>query len=189
VPAPGKVGGGRAFDGVTSVLHAGGSAALTGARTFCAWVQPAPRAGLGQPVFSGGTSGRGDFFSISASMPSGGTCPFVPPDVPFIDHWGIPCYDAPTVALPTGSWHLVCYVYDGAGIVTFYGGGAGLRVAPGSEYGYLLDTLYLGSTVIGGTTTQPSLLGTLDEVTVWNRALSQGELAVLWNGGAGCAAR
>jgi hypothetical protein len=72
--------------------------------------------------------------------------------------------------------------------LTLYGDGIAVTTA-GSEYDYPFDTLYLGSAAIGGTTTQPSLLGALDEVTVWTRALDVAEVAALWNGGAGCAAR
>jgi hypothetical protein len=148
VPTPGKVGGAYAFDGQLSSLHATGSTVLSGARTFCAWVDPSPRSGLGQPVFSGGVSDKGDFFSISASSPAGGSC-LPPGGVPFIDHWGTPCYEASGTLSP-GVWHLVCYAYDGVGGVMLYGDG-NVLVASGAEYAYALSTLYLGSTVIGGT--------------------------------------
>jgi hypothetical protein len=187
MPVPGKVGFARAFDGTSSSLHATGAAALNGARTLCAWVAPNQRAGLGQPVFSGGVTDNGDFFSVSASSPSGGTCPAAPGDVPFIDHWGSPCYEVPAFVVNAGTWHLVCYLFDGSGEVTFYVDG-NVATLPGAEYDYPLATLYLGSTGIGGTTTQPSLLGSLDEVTVWTRALDASDLAALWNGSVGCAA-
>src|SRR5208283_1367375 len=103
------------------------------------------------------------FFSVSATNPEGGTCTFVPANAPFIDHWATPCYEAPTMSLAPGAWHLACYAYDGAGTVTFYDDGNAVTVN-GSLYDYGLDTLYLGSQVTGGTTTQPSLLGALDEV-------------------------
>ncbi len=186
-PASGKVGGAFAFDGTSSSLHATGSATLGGARTLCAWVDPSPTSGLGQPIFSGGKPHTGDFFSISASSPAGGTCTFLAPDVPFIDHWGTPCDAGQGQALPPDGWHFVCFVYDGTSAVTLYGDG---NAAPtnSKEYDYPLDTLFIGSATIGGTTTQPVLLGTLDEVTVWGRALEASELDMLWNGGAGCTA-
>jgi hypothetical protein len=187
MPTAGKIGNALTFDGTSSSLHATGTATLAGARTLCAWVMPRPNGGLGQPVFSGGRVNAGDFFSISASNVFGGTCPFLPPSVPFVDHWGSPtCYYDPSFTL-SQSWHFVCYVFDGQGI-ELYADGKSASVGS-SEYSYALDTLYIGSTVIGGTTTNASLAGTIDEVTVWSRALDASELAILWNGGVGCAAR
>ncbi len=188
VPAAGKIGGAYAFDGISSSLHATGSAALSGARTLCAWVQLSPREGLGQPIFSGGATDKGDFFGVTASTPTGGTCTFLPADVPFIDHWSTPCYSEIVTDVNTGTWDLVCYAYDGADAVTFFVDGHGVTTN-GAEYDYGLDTLYLGGAVTGGTTVQPSLLGTLDEVSVWTFALDSVYLSVLWNNGEGCAIR
>jgi len=187
VATPGKVGGAYSFDGATSFLHATGSATLQGARTLCAWVRPSPREGLGQPVFSGGQSGTGDFFSIHASSPGPDNCPLVP-NTPFVDHWGNACNATVGTPLTVDAWHFVCYAFDGGASVTFYEDGSAVP-ASGAEYSYPLDTLYVGSAVIGGTSSAPSLLGTLDEVTVWTRALDAGDVAALWAGGAGCAAR
>jgi hypothetical protein len=189
---PGKVGGGaRAFNGNDSCLSVSGSAKLTGSRTFCAWLNPSPRAGLGQPVFSAGQPMflTGDFFSISASSPDGGTCGFVPANVPFIDHTGAPCYEASAISLAADAWHFVCYAHDEAGTVTFYGDGRAVA-AVGTEYDYPIASVHLGCLgLLYSTTTQPVLLGDLDEVTIWTDALDAGDVAALWNGGAGCAAR
>jgi hypothetical protein len=193
-PAPGKIGGAYVFNGVDSSLQATGSSMLNGARTFCAWVcwdDAGAAQELGEPIFSAGVSGAGpsgtggDFFCISPSSPKSW---LPPPDVPFIDHGETSGSNGAEIRLSPGVWSFVCYVYDGAGGVTFYGDGTSVP-AGGAEYDYPLATLFIGSQSIGGTSTRPSLLGTLDEVTVWSRALDASDLASLWNGGAGCAAR
>jgi hypothetical protein len=184
----GKVAGAALFDGSASSLHATGAAVIPSARTFCAWVFTEARSGLGQPLFSAGSVNVGDFLSVSSSSPAGGTCTFLAPLTPFVDHWGTPCFDDVALSAPLSSWDLVCYAYDGVGALTFYVDGQS-GVTAGGEYGYPIGSLYLGSTAIGGTTTQASLLGALDEVTVWDRALGDADFSALWNGGAGCRVR
>jgi hypothetical protein len=183
----GKVGGAAVFDGVSSYLFATGSTAVPMTRSLCAWARLNPATGLGQPLFSAGSVGRGDFFSVSGKSSDGGTCPFLPPNTPFVDHWGTPCaYDA-TLAVPVESWSFVCYIFDGASTLTFYADAVS-GTTSGSEYAYSIGSLYFGSTSIGGTTTLPSMSGLLDEITVWSRALTASDRSALWNAGEGCRA-
>jgi hypothetical protein len=186
--AGGKIGDAALFDGERNFLHATGASLLPPARTLCAWVKSHVRSGLGQPVFWSGAPLDGDFFSITPSSPSGGTCPFVPPNTPFIDHWGTPCFDVPELQAPFGAWDLVCYEDDGAGTITLFANALSATTA-GIEYASPIDALYFGSTGAGGTTTWTTLLGGMDEITVWGRALDATELEALWNDGHGCKVR
>ena len=116
-PAAGRVDGAMHFDGATSSMRVvSGAGTLSGARTLCAWSRGNPTAGLGEPIFWGGATGQGDFFSIFSGAPSGGTCPGTPPNVPFVDHWGHPCYFAPTPPVAPATWDFVCYAYDGVSL-------------------------------------------------------------------------
>jgi hypothetical protein len=182
----GIVGGAMLFDGVGSKLRvASGNAFLSGPRTLCAWNLGKPTNGLGQPLFWGGAPQAGDFYSLFAFAPNGGTCPNAPPGVPFVDHWGTPCYFAPLPpALP--QWNLVCYAFDGAAF-TFFSDGAVAPPMPGALYDYPMTSLFIGSTLGNGTTTVGSFTGAIDEATVWSKALTGPEMMALWNSGAGCA--
>jgi hypothetical protein len=155
-PALGKICGAYGFNGHTSTLKACGGAMLAGARTLCAWLcwdDPGTASELGQPIFSAGISGvgpsdtGGDFFSISPSSPISS---LPPPGAPFLDHWGTSGSSGTEISVPPGTWHFVCYVYDGAGDLTFYSDGKS-ATASGAEYQYPLDTLFMGSQTLGGT--------------------------------------
>lgn len=182
----GKIGSAAMFDGSASELNVTGSAMLAGARTLCAWAFPTARTSLGQPLFSGGASGAGDFFSLNASTPNSGGCTAAAANVPFVDHWGSACVaPSSSYAAPPAAWHLLCVAYDGTSSLTFFTDNVASS-ASGSFFNYAISTLYIGSATIGGTTSQPAFLGLLDEVTVWSRALQPADVAALYNGGAGC---
>lgn len=62
-------------------------------------------------------------------------------------------------------------------------------VQAGSFYDYDFSTLTIGSSTIGGTTTQALFTGAIDEVTIWDHALAPDEIVALWNDGHACFAR
>jgi hypothetical protein len=185
VAVPGKIGGAYHFNGADSWLRAGFGPVLAGARTLCGWIRPSPRSGLGQPFFSGGTTNAADFMSISPTSPSGGTCKALQANVPFLDHWGNADCERPSLTVTPGAWNLLCYLYDGASTITFFVNGSQASV-PGALYDYDLATVMMGSTQIAGTTTDSSLDGDLDELSIWSSMLGTGQLGQLWNNGAGC---
>jgi hypothetical protein len=186
-PTAGKLGGAYAFDGVASVMHVGGSFALSGARTYCAWVSPITTTGLGQPVFVGGASGAGDLLAIQSSTP-GGSCTAALADHLFLDHWGTACGAATMTTAPAGAFRFVCFAYDGSSTSTHFADGATESVSV-KHYAYDVDTVTIGSNTIGGTTVQAAFKGAIDEVTIWSRALPASDMTFLYAGGKGCRAR
>jgi concanavalin A-like lectin/glucanase superfamily protein len=178
---PGRFRGGYAFDGATSTMQLTGATMLSGARTLCAWVNAKDVSTFGNPVFTGGVPNAGDFFSLEGANPSN---PCGQPGEPFIDHWGTACMKS---GMPVASerWSLVCYASDGAGTVRFYKDGM-TRGMAGRLFDYAISTLTIGSSTIGGSTTHASLLGAIDEVTIWDHALGIDELDRLWQGGRSC---
>ena len=182
--AAGKLGTAYSFNGTTSLMEITGSLALTDNRTFCAWINPSTWSGEGRPVFVGGASGAGDFLAIESSAPAG-SCSGTSAYGMYIDHWGSACLETTEVATP-GAWSFVCYAANGAGSTEFFLNGASMSDAVGL-YTYNLDTVTIGSSTIGGTTTLTAFLGVIDEVSIWNRTLTATEVSALYTGTAVCA--
>jgi len=181
----GVVNGAKHFDGATSKLHvSAGAATLSGARTLCAWMKSDATQGAGQPVFWGGASGSGDFYAVFSNAPSNTTCSKTVPNALYVDHWSTDCIEASLPPVMPMKWTFACWAYDGGAIKMSVDGNE--NKAPGSLYDYPLTTLFIGSTLGSGTTTNGSFAGDLDEVSVWSKALQQSEVQSLWNGGAGC---
>ena len=183
----GKLGGAYQWNGVASVMRVSGSFALSGARTYCAWVEPSTTTGLGQPVFVGGTAGAGNLLAIQSSTP-GGSCTAAAADRLFLDHWGQACGATQTTKAAAGSWSFVCFAYDGSTSTTHFANGATESVQV-PHYSYDLQTVTIGSNTIGGTTVQAAFKGAIDEVTIWSRALPVADMNRLYASGKGCRAR
>jgi hypothetical protein len=183
---PGLRGQALQFSGAGSGLLVGTSGLLSGARTLCAWVRPERTTGLGQPVFVGGTVNIGDFFSLQSSTPQGDCASAAFEGEPFIDHWGTACYTGGPLA-PDGAWSSVCYGYDGGDVLTFSVNSQSFQI-PGMLYDFEFSSITIGSSLIGGTTTQAFFNGAIDEVTIWDHSLAPDEIAALWNLGQGCRA-
>jgi len=183
-PAPGVAGNGLAFNGTTSALRvAGGADGTLGDRSLCAWVKPDSVAGLAQPVFAGGMPGQGNIFSLTSSTPAAGSCMGSTEGEIFVEHWGMPCTVGSGRVAPSGQWSFVCYLFTGSTTEPLFVGST-YFLASGSNYPFPLSTLTIGSNGIGGTTTRPSFSGVIDEVTIWNYAISPTEENALMANGA-----
>jgi hypothetical protein len=83
-----------------------------------------------------------------------------------------------------GAWHQVIVSRSGGTISVYYDGAAG---PTGGLAGALPDTT--APLLIGARNASDgrnfTLDGTIDEVAIWSRALSEAEIGSLWNGGAG----
>jgi hypothetical protein len=183
----GKFGNAYHFDGVSSTMQLGGQGMLEGARTLCAWIKPVSVTGAGQPIFAGGSANVGDFFSIQSSTPaSSGDCGRAPAEgEPFLDHWGYACILGDSLHVPNGAWSLLCYANDGAGTERFFVNGTVVETM-GMNYGFGLSTVTIGSTTLDGSTSQAHFHGAIDEVTIWDHALTAAELATLWSDSVSC---
>jgi hypothetical protein len=180
-------GAGKLGEGIT-ILPAGrgvavtGTTSLTGGKTLCAWVNPAPTTtGLGLPVFVGGMN----YYDVeAASSPSAGSCT-VTANTLFLDNGAC---SSTSLALTPGSWSFVCFAYD-VGSTTFFANGSS-QVVSGNQYDpYALSTITIGSNRIGGSTTTSLFAGQIDEVSIWSAPLSKAAMNTLYSGGAGCRIR
>ncbi len=183
--AGGKLGQALSFNGTTSSALVGGSAlALTG-RTFCAWIEVAPRMSAGEPLFTGGQGAIGETYGLQASIPSGTNCT-APASSLFVDP-GSGCH-AGSIVAPVAAFTYVCYAHAASGQVTLFVDSAVQNVSiPLTPFD--LTSLTLGNNVLGFPSTAPAFTGTIDSVSIWNRALSSSEMDLLYANGAGCRVR
>jgi hypothetical protein len=168
-----------------SWIQLGGNYAFAGARSLCTWVSPTPStSGLGLPVFSGGTSGAGDFYSYVSDMST--TCTGFPAGHLFTDHWGGPGCEpsSGSAGVSNSAWSYVCYEWDGTNTTVFANGS--YDYYPVAPYNWDISTVTVSSQLMGGTSTQYVRLGAVDEVSLWDRALSLAEMNALYNAGGGC---
>jgi hypothetical protein len=165
------------FDGVTNSLQVSGGLSLAGPRTYEAWIFPRPSTGNGRPIITSGTSGSGDFFAVSG--PNSG----YPTNELFVDHWGYAGCSSGLFVVPN-QWNHVALIYDGTWL-TFYVNGVAGNTYPRSLYGYSIGTLRIGGNTIGGSSTERAFNGLIDEVSIYNRALSAQEVQAIWKAGSG----
>jgi hypothetical protein len=185
--APGKLGGAYAFNGTSSRMSIGGASTPLSARSLCAWIQPHAASGLGEPIFVGGAAGAADFYSLLTSSAAGG-CGTVPNHFA-LDHWGTACGVTRYLTAPTDGWTHACWTFDPTGGgTTVYANGVAQSLGI-QAFSYDLTTITIGANVVGGSTTQASFLGNIDDVSIWNRALTPAEVVRLYAGGNGCRVR
>ena len=90
-------------------------------------------------------------------------------------------------AVATEEWSFVCYAWTKSSrrLLVYANGEA--NVFTGIA---LVDTKLRDMTVgwnpFGGTSTRARFSGTLDEVAIWTRALTESEMDLLYQGGEGC---
>jgi hypothetical protein len=88
-------------------------------------------------------------------------------------------------AMSTGTWYHIVYTYPGSGnIYTAYLNGTSIGTADNTRAPNMGTTnVSIGSN--NNTSQSSNLVGSMDEVGIWSRALSSGEVSDLYNGGAG----
>jgi hypothetical protein len=159
----GHIGQAFSLNGSGAYVQVSGTAAISGARSYCAWVYP--QAGTtGMPVLAAGAVGAADFLSVHGSTL-------------FVDHWGFPQYTS-SLAVTPGTWNHVAVTYNGS-TVQFYVNGVAASPITGSFYNYSVSTLEIGGNTIGGSTTGASFNGMIEEVEWYSRALSASEVLSL----------
>jgi hypothetical protein len=183
---PGKVGQGVTILSGGHGVKVTGSTSLSGAKTLCAWMDPATgTTGQAMPVLVAGAGGAVNYYDVEpAGSPTAGGCT-VSANSLFMDNGAC----SPTALKVTpGSWTFVCFAYGGAS-TTFFANGS-VQTVPGGQYDpYTLSEIAIGSNPIGGSTTQALFKDQLDEVSIWSGALSAADMNALYNGGLGCRIR
>jgi hypothetical protein len=172
----------------STVIRSTGAYTFFTGRTFCGWVNAYfASENYGQPFVVGGVSGSGDLYSYQSAIgPTGDCFPAVPASNLFVDHWGTTCGPAPSVAVTKGSFDFICYSFDDVSTTTLYSNGSTAAYGSSPPFAWGLSTVTIGSNTLGGTSTQATNIGVLDEVSFWNRGLTLTEMNALYNGGAGC---
>ncbi|HEV3447989.1 MAG TPA: LamG-like jellyroll fold domain-containing protein [Gemmataceae bacterium] len=171
---------GQAFslNGAGQYVAVTGSATVSGPRTVEAWVKSDPNTGFGLPIITFGPSGQGDFFGIAGTTGNAAVGQYKL----YVDHWGGPHAYASTVTVNPGTWNHVALTYDGASL-RFYVNGQPAGAALAGLYDYPIDETTIGGNVIGGTTTKPSFSGQIDELSLYNRPLSDAEILSIYQAG------
>ncbi len=165
------------FDGNNDYVSAGTSTAigsLTTNVTVGAWINSTNLVGIRRIVgasraatsngFTFGTSGAGLLFTT----------------------FSVKDYTSTTITLSTNTWTHVVAVMSGFN-VTYYVNGASAQTITGTANGNANtdDPLYIGaSTPFGSSALQEVFSGSIDEVRIYNRALTGNEIARLYGGGA-----
>lgn len=89
-----------------------------------------------------------------------------------------------SAALTTGVWHTVVVRRSGTAFTMYYDGSLVASNSSASAISASANPILIGKRN-SGDGRDFSLNGTLDEVAVWNRALSAAEIGEVWNGGSG----
>ncbi len=193
-----KIGNARTIGG-GRIQPPASSSYPSGDRTIAAWVYPTSNSGLGNPVFAGGACPGGlnasDMFGVAGS--TAGCAGVVSGQSKiYYDHWGNAC-NLSTGTIPLNQWSFIAVTYtSSSNTLTFYTNNntpnsvtpagnplANFTNAAGLVIGGNDYSSPCGST--GGSTTAGSFSGNIDEVGLWNRALTAGEIGNLYNSGAG----
>ncbi len=81
------------------------------------------------------------------------------------------------------SWHFIVMTFDGTSLIVYADNIAGTTVSASGNIQSSTTSATIGS--YGKATTQTFFTGDIDEVGIWNRALSSTEVSELYNGGSG----
>jgi RHS repeat-associated protein len=174
--APGKVNQAFSFNGTQGYVQVGGSYSWRNSRSFAAWVYLGAVQGSGLPIFTAGTAGASDILGVSGTS---GSCSSSGANHLYLDHAGSACVVSNLVLAPN-AWNHVAVTFDLTN-VTFYVNGTASTPQPASFYNYDLNTVTLGGNTVGGNSTQAVFNGLLDELRVYQGAMSASMVQALAN--------
>ncbi len=166
--AAGQVGLAFSFDGVDDYGEASdlGLPANAAPRTIECWVKPAFNARV--PVIYGDFDANDAFYFVIRDSHAE------------IGNWGGDGEVSGTANITDGSWHHVAMTYDGGSSVRLYVDGVLDASATRTYATTLAGRIYFGSTVLGS---GDRYRGLLDDVTIYNRALSASEILGIYAAG------
>lgn len=169
------------FDGVDDYMVALGTNLPFGSapRTFTAWIQPLANTitdglSVGSYVTTGNGNCTGKMFGLAR-----GVSPAAAGGVNARQYFWGGCDDADTTkALPMNEWHFTAVTFDGANVRQYVD--AVLVATTPLTLDTAASSLYIGAeTGTDGTTFNQHFAMDIDEVRIFNRALSASELAVV----------
>jgi len=176
------------FNGSGQYVSVGGSGSLAynGARTIVAWVDPTSSMGFyGMPIVTGGATSAGDFFGLggiggSDSAYGSGAAYHL-----YVDSWYYGPSPISTIAVTPNQWNFVAITYSGgffnSNSLNFYVNGAAAGSTAYQMYGYNTDTYTIGGNIIGGTSTAGSFDGLMHDVSIYDTALTPGQISALYD--------
>lgn len=173
----GKINNGVNFTATTMYLGNGSPANLpTGQQEFtmACWVN-----------FTNFSTAR-YFFSIGGTANNARACIRCDSSTAwFIDDNGVGTGFPAVSAMSTGTWYHIVYTYPGSGnVYTAYLNGTSIGTANNTRPPNLgTSNLSIGSG--NNASNSANLVGSMDEVGVWNRVLTTGEITSLYNSGTG----
>src|SRR3989338_8040792 len=177
-PAIGKIGQGLKFDGSNDYVNAGSGSSVnvTGAITACFWVKTSS-SGMSGVMGNRGGSGNGGYVIMLRGEEGGG----VNYRIGFTYFGVLDWYSSNNAYIANNQWQHLCVVNPATGNIRFYANGAQHSTAASANSGTSSDQpLYVGAWNNSGTPAN-YFNGLIDDVRIYNRALSANEVKQLYN--------
>lgn len=168
-----------AFDGTDDLVSIGTNSTignLNSNLTVSAWIKPS--------IVSDGSSHR--FFGSSRTSTTNGWSFGLYQAGLIFTTWGVKDYSSTGITLSTNTWYHVTAVMNSSFAVTFYVNGVKYNtVTNGSGASANTDDpIYIGATTAGSSTPTELFSGQLDDIKVFNYALTDNQVQSLYNDGA-----
>lgn len=165
-PTTGKFGNAGYFDGSNDYVEISDNSAFnTSQITICAWIKTSSFTNYGQIIAKSYNSSYEDFGLITNAS----------------GQWAFQQYNVgPWVGnLSTGNWYHICGVYDGQKQLSYQNGSLISSNTPGTNYYTPNNPIGIGATKYTGSWSR-FFNGLIDEVRIYNRALSPAEVRALY---------
>jgi hypothetical protein len=174
----GRIGGAVDFDGTNDYINAGtdASLSLTGNFSLSAWINPSSYHTTGYFGLKNGFIGRGPAgtFNYALQATDATTISFIKRTSPE----ALIFYNFTGISTLTDQWTLVSAIVSGSTVTLYINGQYFGAQSIGTIASVAGDVLYLGTNIPGNS--ECSFTGKLDEVRIYNRALSAEEVAKLY---------
>ncbi len=183
---PGKIGQGANFDGVDDAVglpsSSGASINVTGALTLSAWVKNNKLQTSFQPIITRGLQNSG----LTEGQYMLGHLGSSQGDIGIKVFNGTAIFSAGSVAatrFPVGTWNHIVGTYDGVSTLKVYVNGVLVDTQTSPGFGTLnsANAVTKGIGIGDNPLSSSPFNGTLDDVRIYNRALSQSEITTLYN--------
>lgn len=181
----GKINNGGVFNGTNSYIDIQNTAGITFTNqlTLSAWVKPNSliHAYTDRGVITK-NGPLGEIFYLSHEGDVTGT---VDTWAGFVDIGASEKWIFSTTNPVPGNWYYIVMTYDGANQKFYVNGVLESTIAMTGMISNYTNDIVLGTRSLNGTTPWRVFNGTIDEVAIWKRALSAGEITSIYNAGNG----